>query len=59
MPPRGAEKGKYSLASQYRRVEGRPGEHILPVPPHAVFYVIEGGTLVVLGHVDSRLRRER
>src|SRR5436305_6364345 len=32
----------------YRRVEGRPGEHVLPVLPHAVFSVIEGDTLIVL-----------
>jgi plasmid stabilization system protein ParE len=42
----------------YRRVEGRPGEHVLGVPPHVVFYVIEGDTLTVLQLVDSRRLRE-
>lgn len=45
--------------AMYRRVEGRPGEHVLPMPPHAVFYLIEGDTLIVLRLVDSRRRRER
>ena len=47
-----------SFPGMYRRVEGRPGEHVLPVPPHAVFYVIEGDTLIVLRLVDSRRRQE-
>lgn len=42
----------------YRRVEGRPGEHVLPLPPHAVFYVVEGDTLTVLRVIDSRRRKE-
>jgi hypothetical protein len=42
----------------YRRVEGRPGEHVLPLPPHAVFYVVEGGTLTVLRVTDSRRRKQ-
>ncbi len=42
----------------YRRVEGRPGEHVLPVSPHAVVYVIEGDTLIILRLMDSRRRKE-
>lgn len=43
----------------YREVEGRPGEHVLSAPPHAVFYRIVGGNqLVVLRIRDARRRRQ-
>jgi len=42
----------------YRHVEGRPNEHVLPVPPHAVFYAIEGNNLTVLRIVDGRRRKQ-
>ena len=42
----------------YRHVEGRPNEHVLPVPPHAVFYAIEGDNLTVLRIVDGRRRKQ-
>ncbi len=43
----------------YRRVElGRLDEHVLSVPPHAVFYAVKGDELTVLTIIDSRRRRE-
>jgi plasmid stabilization system protein ParE len=46
----------------YRQLEGRPDEHVLSVPPYAVFYLITGPLagvqLVVLRIRDSRRRRE-
>lgn len=42
----------------YRRVEERLDLHVLSVPPHAVFYVIEGDDLKVLTIIDSRRRKE-
>lgn len=42
----------------YRRVVEEPGEHVLSVPPQAVFYAVEGDSMTVLRIVDSRRRQE-
>ena len=43
----------------YRRVEGRPEEHVLSVRPYVVFYRVDGDSLTVLSVEDVRRRRER
>ena len=42
----------------YRRVEGRLNEHVLPVPPYAIFYEIEGDSLTITAITDVRRHRE-
>jgi len=42
----------------FRRLRDRPNEHVLPLPPHAIFYIVEGDTINVLRTVESRQRRE-
>jgi len=42
----------------YRRVEGRLEEHVLSVPPYALFYRVDGDSLTVLSVIDVRRRRE-
>jgi len=42
----------------YRGIETRPGEHVMSVRPHAVFYMVKGDTLAVLAVEDSRRRVE-
>jgi len=42
----------------FRRLRDRPNEHVLPLPPRAIFYVVEGDTITVLRIVDGRQRRE-
>ena len=42
----------------FRRIEGRPGEHVLSVAPYVVFYAVDDNTIVVLTIEDSRRRRE-
>jgi len=42
----------------YRGVEGRADEHVLSVPPHAVFYTINGDRIRILAIADTRRRRE-
>jgi len=42
--------------AMYRRLEERRGEHVLTVPPYAVFYRIDGDELLVLTVEDSRRR---
>lgn len=44
--------------AMFRGLRGRPGEHVLPLPPYAVFYVVEGDTVTVLRIVDSRRQLE-
>ena len=42
----------------YRRVPERPGEHVLSVPPYAVFYAIDGDIVTISTIIDARRRRE-
>jgi len=39
-------------------LEGRPGEHIMSVPPYAVFYSVDSSAITVLTIKDGRQRRD-
>jgi len=42
----------------YRRVRGRPRDHVLSVSPYVVLYRVDGDTLIVLRVLDGRRERE-
>jgi hypothetical protein len=64
--PRGAlhvvEAAEWLVASPFphmhRELTGRPGDHVLSVPPFVVFYTVRGDLLTVVGVEDARRRRE-
>lgn len=38
----------------FRRVTGRPRDHVLVVSPHIVIYRVDGDVLIVLRVIDGR-----
>lgn len=38
----------------FRRITGRPRDHVLVVSPHIVIYRVDGDTLVLLRVIDGR-----
>jgi plasmid stabilization system protein ParE len=41
----------------FRRVQGRPRDHVLVVNPYVVLYRVEGDSLIVLRVLDGRRER--
>ncbi len=46
------------FAHLFRPIVGRPGEHIMSVPPYVVFYGVDGDAIIVLTIKDGRQVRD-